>query len=983
MSVKETDVIIVGGGPVGLTLACELSYRGVNAILLERRTSTSVIAKAVGLNSRSMEHYRRLGIHDKIQNASFPRDLQFNIGMYTTVLNGNTNFKQEFASWGEIADGKVDKSYPFFDEGASPEVPMFCAQNVSEPVLKSQVEETSKCVSLHFGEEATSITQNDCGVIVKAKASAATDKKPEQYVYKAKYLALCDGGKGSGRKQLGVHYTGQFVIARACSIMFRSPEIYQQMKSEGKAGFSVVSNHEMNGVVITANDKGDFLMHIFLQSTASDEVVARFLQDPVQAVKFAMGTDLPFTIIGKSGYSIHSLVSTRFQQGRCFFAGDSAHQWLPAGGLGMNTGVSDVADLAWKLEAAIKGYGGSNLLASYEEERRPLDDSTRRFASFLGGNVLFESSLELFIRRLMTTTRFTRYFLGLQIGNVLRPAFSSSNQLVLGFQYSSSSIIMHEYDEGGNIVLHRPTAARMFSAMPGCRAPHVVFADSTSILDIFGKSFVLLVIGGKETDLQALKEEMNHRKIPFQMQVYPKLPELVAIYDRKYFLVRPDGVICWRSDTQPSSLESQKIMATVIGDSPRKRLSRSIWKKVPAVNHFRGFARDLLVRGGIGLFLTKYSDLSLFHVWAIGFGIFWLIRASRTSSPTGYVQDTSRHCAVVLDGFGRPEDVLKVEDDHIVRFGPKDVLIRVYASSVNSLDCQMRLGKFQTHRPVSPLVLGRDCSGEVVAVGDDVTSFLPGDLVFAAIPLGQQGSHSQLVAVNEEYVAFKPSNVNHKEAASLPWIACTTWSALVKRAGLNQYNTRGKKILVLVGDWSVGSFAVQLLKAWGGNVTVACKTQTVALAHNLGADKVVDCTAADFKPTTDPYDVMFDLTVPNSKAKSMNGLMSSRGGTYISLNSPEVSIVNKLGPLFGGLAFSWWYRWNVFTNLLLFGRSFYFSVTEPNGECLQDVSKMVEAGKIKPVIEAVFDMEEIVDAHKQIETRNGESQLGAIVLTVP
>ena len=158
------------------------------------------------------------------------------------------NFKQEFGTWGELEEGCVEKSYPFYDEGASPEIPMFCVQNILEPLLKKELEETSKYITVCFGQEAVAISQDDHGIEVQAK-SVTTG---EELLYRGKYLALCDGAKSQCRKQLGIHTAGEFVIARACSIMFNSPEMYQQMKKDGKAGFSVINNSQLHGVVITS-----------------------------------------------------------------------------------------------------------------------------------------------------------------------------------------------------------------------------------------------------------------------------------------------------------------------------------------------------------------------------------------------------------------------------------------------------------------------------------------------------------------------------------------------------------------------------------------------------------------------------------------------------------------------------------------------------------------------------------------------------------
>ena len=989
----EADIIVVGGGPVGLSLACELSYRGIKTILLERNTQTSTLAKAFALNSRSMEHFRRMGIEQKIQNSSFSRDLPFNVGMYTTVLDGNTTFKVKFASWGDIADGKPEKQYPFFEPGASPSIPMFCPQSSSEHILKEHLETTSQCVTVLFGHQVTSITQDDNEVIVKANVAAdETDSsEKKQQVYKAKYLVACDGGASTSRKLCGIHTFGKFVIARGCSVMINSPEIYQRIRDEGKAGMQVISSKDtLFALAYTANGTGSVVVHMLLPPTASDEEVNRFVQDPVGNIRRTIGSSLPFTVTAVSGYSIHGLISTKFREGRCFFAGDSSHQWLPAGALGLNTGVNDTADLAWKLEAVLKGYGGCELLDAYQEERRPVVESTRRFALSLGGLILDNSTRVARIQNLVMSVSIFRSILGQVFRSQFLPRLFGSSQVIFGFQYSNSSIIMHEYNENGDVRQPPRNPGSQYPSLPGCRAPHVVLPDSSSILDLFGKTFVLLIIGGEEMDLKALKEEMTSRGIPFQVYAYPKLPELVASYDRKYFLVRPDGVICWRSDTQPSSLESQKITATVIGDAPRKRLPWSTWSPVsqPRRSHVRGLLIDGLAWVGIEM-LMSYLGFDETSTHAVSFGFAWMMRAWRTTTPVESIQQTSRHRAVVLHEFGKADAVLKVVDCHIGIFGSKDVLIRVHAASINPIDCRMRFGyasgalvkaASQARRHLFPLVLGRDCSGEVVAVGDEVSKFLPGDCVFAAVSPYRQGTYAQLVAVPEEHVAFKPTNVDHKEAASLPWVACTTWSALVKNAGLNEFNTRGKKVLVHGGTGGVGSFAVQLLKAWGAEVTVTCSTQNVTLAHHLGADKVFDYTTGDFSSALKGYDIVLDAVGHKCEGKCMSVLKCFGGAKYISLISSEVLLTGKLGPVVGGLVFSWLYRFKIFAHRLLFGRAIYYAKAAPDSKCLEEVCKMVEKGDIKPLIEAVYSIEEIVDAHKHVEA--GHSR-GKVVIAVP
>ena len=969
---------------MGLTLAAELSYRGINTILVEKNPTTSDSAKAVLLNSRSIEHYRRMGLQEKLLDASYPRNLPVNLVFMDKMHGGHVLFKKEFNSWGELLDGTADKGFPYFQIGASPSPPIFIPQFTTEPVIKEHLESTSKTVKMFWGRQVTSLKQDEDGVTIKT-ASSEGEGEGEK-IFRAKYLIGCDGGSSFIRKQLGIHMYGEFVVARACSITLNSPELYKYTCANGTAGLSVVLNqHGVHGLILL-NDKGDYAMHMILPQETSDEELERMVQNAEETIKNAIGPDVPFTLVAASGYNMHALLSTKFCERRCFLAGDSAHQWLPAGGLGLNTGISDVGDLGWKLEAMLKGYGGAHLLDSYENERRPLVDSTRRFAMSFGRGIRTSTQ---FIIGLITSNPVTRFLFSQLAGGGISSQFTLGNDVVLGFQYSGSDIIMHEYDANGDIILHENSENSFTpTSLPGCRAPHVVLPDCESTIDLFGKRFVILIIGGEETDLDTLKDQLKERGVPFDTYSYPPLSELVKVYDRKYFLVRPDGVVAWRGDFHPSTTEAKRIVSTVIGDVSPKRLKPPIMTFDPPKRP-SSFFNDLLVRFSVTSALRHYTALPSTDTQMIGFGVFMLLRFLHVRSPPSNIQNTSRHKAVTLTEFGRAGEVLKIEPENVGSFGPKDVVIQVRAASINPIDLRMRLGygypffrslALRKRKSFFPLILGRDCSGEVVAVGDEITKFLPGDLVYAAVPLDRQGTHTQLVAVGEEYVAMKPSSVDHKGAAALPYVASTAYTALVKLAGLSRFNTRGKRVLVHAGTGGVGSFAIQLLKAWGAEVTTTCSAGNITLAHHLGADKAIDYASGDFSTTLKDYDLVLDPIGCDCEGKSLKVLKWYGGATYVSLISPRFRLTNKLGSFLGELVFAWHYRWKVIVNRLFFGRAFYYAFAEPSGEVLSEVCEMVERGEVKPLIDAVYTMEEIVDAHKHVE---GGHTRGKVVITVP
>jgi hypothetical protein len=242
------------------------------------------------------------------------------------------------------------------------------------------------------------------------------------------------------------------------------------------------------------------------------------------------------------------LVADRYGTSRVFIAGDAAHLMSPTGGFGMNTGIGDAVDLGWKLEAVHKGWGGADLLASYEAERRPV-----------GLRNVAEASQNL--RRMLATRQRlpgTEIFEPGPQGDAVRAEYGAwfaqsmrnewfANGVMLGYRYDHSPIIWSDGTPAPPDVSHPYTQ----TARPGARAPHVWLADGRSTLDLFGREFTLLRLGAAAPDGARIGRAAKQRGVPLTTIALTE-PDVFAAYQRRLVLVRPDGHVVWRADTEPA-----------------------------------------------------------------------------------------------------------------------------------------------------------------------------------------------------------------------------------------------------------------------------------------------------------------------------------------------------------------------------------------------------------------------------------------------
>ncbi len=326
--------------------------------------------------------------------------------------------------------------------------------------------------------------------------------------------------------------------------------------------------------------------------------------------------------------------------------------------------------------------------------------------------------------------------------------------------------------------------------------------------------------------------------------------------------------------------------------------------------------------------------------------------------------------AFIIEGYSsknvgrlteRPEPELRADD----------VLIRVQATSVNLLDAKIRKGEFRLILPYKlPLILGNDVAGVVVSVGPEVTRFRSGDPVYARPAQQRIGTFAQYIAVNENDLALIPDNLSREEAASLPLVSLTAWQVLVETAKLK----KGQKVLIHAGSGGVGTIAIQLAKHLGAFVATTTSTANVAWVKALGADVVVDYKTQDFSTLLHDYDVVLNSLGSDVLAKSLQVLKP--GGQLISISGPPTpAFATEQGLSWGLKQVMRLLSYRIRRQAKRRGIRYSFVFMRASGAQLSEISALVEAGVIKPVVDRVFPFAGIKDALAYVETGRAKGKV--------
>jgi 2-polyprenyl-6-methoxyphenol hydroxylase-like FAD-dependent oxidoreductase len=481
VSRDDVPVLIVGGSLVGLSTALFLGWHGVPSLVAERHAGTAIHPRAAHFNQRTIEIYRSFGLEDAIVEAAAREFVQDGAIMSVESLAGR----------------ELEWFFRNVNEGVedlSPSRQLFITQRGLEPILLERARELGARVE--YSCAAVTLEQDEDGVTVELDDGRTV---------RAQYVVAADGSRSPIRERLGIPLRGRGVFSKSLTIYFRadarplfrgrnlsvvyvfSPQVqgFLRFEIDGQAGFLAASK-ALDGAGQPTSDL----------SGMSEEQCA-------ELVRAALGVpDVPVEIENVQPWNASADSAERYQEGRIFLAGDSAHQMPPNGGFGGNTGVADAHNLAWKLAFVLRGDAGPGLLDSYDAERRPV------------GAFTAEQAYTRYVVRLAPELR----------SEDLTP-FVEDPPITLGQRYRSSAVVE---EDGDKATREHP---REGSGRPGFRAPHIELGDR-STLDLFGRDFVVLSASDAWPDAQ---------------RVDASVAERYGIGSHGASLVRPDGYVAWRA----------------------------------------------------------------------------------------------------------------------------------------------------------------------------------------------------------------------------------------------------------------------------------------------------------------------------------------------------------------------------------------------------------------------------------------------------
>ncbi|QRX81749.1 FAD-dependent monooxygenase [Glaciimonas sp. PAMC28666] len=536
----KTQVLIIGAGPVGQSLAIEMGQRGINCLVIDRNERVGMAPRAKTTNVRTREHMRRWGIAHKLAEASpFGVDYPSNV-VFATRLSGQMLAKFDNAMY--CAPGRN----PLYSEHAQ-----WIPQYVVEQVMRNHLE-TIPSATLRLQCQMVGFEQFDDHVVVTVENLATG----EQQEIDAEYLVGCDGGRSLVREGIGATLEGTYGLSRNYNFVFRAPGM-EKAHGLGKAIMYWQINADMPSL-IGPMDKDDLW---YFMPTALPPDVKITKENAADYIRLSTGIDLPYEILSADEWVASKFIATHYRDRRVFLAGDAAHLHPPFGGFGMNMGISDAVDLGWKLAAVLQGWGGPALLDSYERERRPvhrhvMNEATANHA--LLGNGLLQEGIEADTSEGAAIRE--------QVGQRIRAGKLSEFYTLgtlLGDRYSDSPVIA---------CTPHPQAPRDFlnyvpSAEPGCRAPHAWLHDGSSLFDHFGAGFTLLVSGNPEEAAPAAAvADAAQRGIPLKV-IHPQMGAIHGLYPKRFTLIRPDQHVAWSGSEWPAAND---VFDLVCGNPPAR-----------------------------------------------------------------------------------------------------------------------------------------------------------------------------------------------------------------------------------------------------------------------------------------------------------------------------------------------------------------------------------------------------------------------------
>lgn len=530
----DTQVLIVGAGPVGLTLALDLGRRGIRCTLIEQKSAPHMWPKMERCNARSMEIYRRLGLSEKIRTAGLPSWVPMDVFIVTSMAEPPLLH----LPYPSVDEAK--KTTAETNDGTMPLEPyQLISQYTLEPLLKSVVE-TIPSVTVRYGCEFLSFEQDANSV------TATVNENGKSSTITAQYLVGADGGASNVRKQIGIKLAGEGNILRLRQALYYCEDLFERIPI-GKGRHYHRADTQSTQLIVQDSTK-HFTVHSVVEN---DEDMKTVFEETV-------GMPVKYDMLYVGEWRQNLLVADRYMDGRVILAGDAVHLVIPTGGLGMNTGVGDAIDLGWKLAGTVQGWGGPNLLASYEADRRQIGErnvGASRYASL--GRRKWRAAYTPAVREKGPAGDKARAELAALADKEQR----KTNEMTgaeLGYRYRNSPIIVEEPGEGPP----DDYIDYVSSTWPGARLPHVWLKGNVAVQDLIGSGYTLLRVGPTaKGDTSALTKAFAKIGAPLETL---DVPDATArdIYGYDYLLLRPDMHVVWRGQEPPENPERLAAIAT-------------------------------------------------------------------------------------------------------------------------------------------------------------------------------------------------------------------------------------------------------------------------------------------------------------------------------------------------------------------------------------------------------------------------------------